>query len=183
VNRRIASGCLCILLMLAPAAAPAATVAGISIPGYLRTHAGRLELASCGVRRTLWIEHYVAALYLPRGASVQALPDARTPKAVLLHIVDARYLPGEIPGKWAHVLDREIAPRAMTRVRRLYRKLTDGDILTMVYQPRRGTAMRFNGALIARVRGHALVRAILDTWADEEPLADKLHELAVEHRC
>jgi hypothetical protein len=170
-------------LILPTACVWAATIAGVTVPDSVRTHDTRLELASCGVRRTLWIEHYVAALYLPRGAAVQSLPDPGTPKAVLLHIVDARYLPGEIPGKWAHVLERELPPRAMARVRRTYRNLTNDDIVSLVYEPGHGTAMRLNGALITRVRGHALVRAILDTWAEEEPPSRKLERLAVEHPC
>jgi hypothetical protein len=169
--------------MLCTVSVRAVTVAGVPLPDIVRTHGSRLEPASCGVRRTLWIEHYAAALYLPRGVSVRSVADPHTPKAVLLQIIDARYLPGEIPGKWAHVLEREMRPRAFTRVRRAYRDLTSGDVVSLIYEPGHGTAMRLNGTLIALVRGHALVRAILATWAGEEPVFSKLDQLADEHRC
>src|SRR3546814_7253311 len=47
-----------------------------------------LVLTHCGVRDTLWIEFYVASLYLPEEADpVRALRDPGVPKLVRLDIV------------------------------------------------------------------------------------------------
>jgi hypothetical protein len=155
----------------------------VRIPDTLQTPAGTLEIRACGVRKTLWIDHYAAALYVPRGASVAVLRDRHHAKAVSLRLIETRYLPEEIPSEWRRAFERHLDSRAMERLQRVYRSLAPGDVITVVYTPARGVTVAMNGRSLLRVRGDGLVRSILRTWAGREPLSEKLRELGTRHAC
>lgn len=173
----------CALVSMIGGTASAVTLAGINLAPALDTEAGLLELASCGVRDTLWIEHYVAGLYVPSGDSVHAASDPARAKAVRLHVVDERYLPKRLPEKWREALLRELDPTSMSRIRTAYRALGDRDVLTILYVPQQGVTMWSNGELVVHAPGHRVIDSILKTWGENEPVADKLDRLTREHRC
>ncbi len=170
-------------LLIFPAAAPAVTLAGVHLEDSLRVGRQTLQLASCGVRDTLWIDHYVAGLYLPPGSSIQAAKDPRKAKAVRLKVVNARYLPGNIPDKWRGALSTELRHEPMMRVRRAYDGLSDGDVATFTYTPRNGVTMAVNGKTLVHAEGHAVIESILKAWAGKDPIAGKLHRLELQHPC
>ncbi|MBI2206511.1 MAG: chalcone isomerase family protein [Candidatus Rokubacteria bacterium] len=161
----------------------ALTVASMQFPPTITVGDHRLALVSCGVRDTLWIDHYVAALYLPRGAPPAAVMDATVPKAVRLYIVNAAFLPDDIPEKWRPALERHLDADALARVRAAYRTLVDGDHVMIAYERDRGLSMLVNGAVVATASGHALVDALLEVWAEREPARPKLDRLIRTHPC
>lgn len=163
--------------------AEAATLGGVKLPSSMSVSGRTLELVSCGVRDTLWIDHYVVGLYISRGSTVDVVRDPARPKAVLIHMVETRYLPEHIPEKWLEALQRSLAPGPLSRLRRAYRRLSDGDVMTIVYVPAKGVTIRVNGKMVTQVAQHTVIDAILAAWAQDEPLSDKLHRLAREHPC
>lgn len=142
-----------------------------------------LQLVSCGVRNSLWIDHYAAGLYLPAGVDMQALMDASQPKGVLIRMITTRYMPDQIPGKWLEALERETPSEPLSGLRRAYRRLSEGDVMSIVYQPATGITTRVNGSRVSHVANHRVIRAILDAWAEERPIFEKLQKLSGEHRC
>lgn len=158
-------------------------IGGVRMPDTMRTPSGLLEIRACGVRKTLWIEHYAAALYLPRGASVEALRDGHRAKAVSLHLIETRYLPERIPSKWRRAFEQHLDRRGMALLQRIYASLSPGDVVTVVYTPARGVTVAMNGKQLLRLRGDGLVRSILRTWAGGQPLGAKLHDLEATHAC
>lgn len=142
-----------------------------------------LQRVSCGTRDTLWIDHYVAGLYIPRGANIGVVRDPAGAKAVVIRMINTRYLPDSIPEKWLEALQRETPPEPLARVRRAYRQLSDGDVMTIAYRPQTGVAIGVNGRRVAQVRGHAVIDAILQAWAEEKTVAEKLQKLSIEHPC
>lgn len=165
------------------AAALAATIAGAHVPDALDTSAGRLELVSCGVRDTLWVDHYVAGLYVPRGATAQAVRDARQPKAVRIQVLDARWMPANVPEKWRDALRKELEREPMAKVRAAYDRLDDGDVVTFTYVPQRGVRMAVNGRGVMQTPGQEVIQTILQAWAEGDPISGKLHRLRLEHPC
>lgn len=163
--------------------ATAATVAGVQLPDSLALGAQPLRLVSCGVRETLWIDHYAAGLYLPPGRALQELKSPQTPKAVRLQVIEGAWLPERIPGKWRGALEAELAQEPMTQVRTAYRGLSNGDIVSFAYLPREGVTMSVNGRTVLRVPGHAVIDRILETWAGEDPISGKLERLTLKHPC
>lgn len=172
---------LCAFLLAGEAVA--AQLAGVHLDDTLHIGGEPLTLVSCGVRDTLWIDHYVAGLYVPPGTSPQATRDAGRPKAVRLKVVSATYLPADIPEKWRTTLQQELAQDPMDRVRRAYDRLSDGDVITFSYLPEHGVTMSVNGRAIARTPGHALIDAILDAWAARDPISGKLQRLSLQYPC
>jgi len=149
----------------------------------LRTPTGPLLLASCGVRDTLWVEHYAAGLYLRRGAAPQGVLDPGEPKALRLRVLTTTYLPEQLPGRWRRALERALDADTYARARRSYLRLSAGDTVTIVYLPGSGVSMQHNGRLVAQSDDHRVVEAMLDAWAGDEPIDDKLERLTREHPC
>ncbi|MEP7206234.1 MAG: chalcone isomerase family protein [Casimicrobiaceae bacterium] len=161
----------------------AATVSGVQLADTLRVGERTLRLASCGVRDTFWIDHYAAGLYLPAGAKPRAAKDPRQPKAVQMKVIEARYLPENIPKKWRGALATELRSEPMVRVRRAYSGLASGDTVVFTYLPKRGVTMRVNGHAIVNIEGHDVIDAILQAWAGKDTISGKLQRLTVDHRC
>lgn len=164
-------------------AAEAATLAGARLPPTLRVASHTLELVSCGVRDTMWIDHYAAGLYLPKGDSPQAAQDERRPKAVRMKVIQARYLPDNIPQKWRRALKTELQHEPMVQVRQAYDRLSDGDVVTFSYVPQAGVTMSVNGKQIVNTPGHAVIDSILEGWSGKDPTTGKLNRLTLEHPC
>jgi len=163
--------------------AQADSTAGARLPSMLREDGRTLQRVSCGTRDSLWIDHYDAGLYIPRGASIDVVRDPAGAKAVVIRMITTRYLPDNIPGKWLEALQRETPPEPMARVRRAYRRLSDGDVMTIAYRPETGVTIGVNGGRVAQVGGHAVIDAILQAWAGEKTVAEKLQDLSTEHPC
>lgn len=159
------------------------TVEGVFLPNRLHVQSHVLALAACGVRATLWLEHYVTAVYVPRGASLQALSDPRRPKAIAVHVIEADYFPDDIPSKWRLALERALARTAMAQLRHAYRSLRAGDVMTIVYTPSHGVVLDLNGEPLVRAAGHAVIDSVLKAWAQDSLVRTKLKRLERGHSC
>jgi hypothetical protein len=154
-----------------------------AMPEGLQLGAERLAAASCGIRETLWIEHYAAGLYLPRRADPAAqLSDPSVPKALRVEIINSRLMPPDIPKKWRKPIEQQDA-RALEALRSAYRQLQPGDEVLISYTPRAGVRVGVNGQPVAHSGGHAVIEALLKTWADDEPLPKKLGAVMARNRC
>jgi hypothetical protein len=153
------------------------------IPPTLQVGEKVPELASCGTRNTLWIDHYVAALYLPPGASPVAAQDPSAPKAVRIQVINSRFMPEKIPEQWREALARELEREPMTRIRSVYGALSAGDVVVLAYVPATGVTMQVNGHAVMRSAGHEAIDAVLAAWAENDPISGKLRRLALEHPC
>lgn len=179
-----ATAALALALSLGSSAtAAAAVVAGVQLPASVKAFGTELALASCGVRDTLWIEHYVAALYLLPDQPVVAMRDDAQPKAILLHIVRAASLPDEIPEQWREPLRRELKQDPVARIRTAYSALDAGDRVWVRYAPSEGLSIAVNDRVVARAQSHALIDAMLRTWAGGDPLSGKLRRLLLQQPC
>jgi hypothetical protein len=160
------------------------TATAIQVPNAVQVGNQPLQAASCASRDTLWIHHYVAALYVPpRDAPQAALPDPGKPKALLVQILSRSFLPREMPPKWQRTLERELDVASLERVRAAWRSLSVGDRVLVAYAPGRGVSLELNERTVARTSQHQLVQALLETWADGEPVASRLDRTVAKHPC
>jgi len=153
------------------------------LPAALEVAGARLELASCGVRRLLWLDFYSAGLYLAPSVALDAALDPAQPAALAVKVLNWRNFPDEMPAKWRRPLAAALEPAAMARVLAAYGGLRDADLFVLTYAPRKGTWLTLNGDRIAHASGHRVIDAMLRVWAGDDPLADKLRHLALEHPC
>ncbi|MPY71005.1 MAG: hypothetical protein GEU92_13055 [Alphaproteobacteria bacterium] len=79
------------------------------------------------------------------------------PKLIRLYIRDAGWNPDRIPEEYREVLREELARDPFGLVKRHYRALSAGDIVTVSYLPARGVTMKVNGRQVVAESGHALI--------------------------
>ncbi|MGQ0652657.1 MAG: chalcone isomerase family protein [Betaproteobacteria bacterium] len=155
-----------------------------ALPGALKVGSASLAPASCAVRKTLWIQHYAASLYVPPQASaVDALQDAARPKALQVLILSKTFLPSELPKKYRRTLEGQLDGDTMARVRAAYRELEPGDLVTLAYAPGPGMSLELNGDVVASTASHAVIEALLREWADGEPVPQRLSSTIQRNPC
>jgi hypothetical protein len=168
----------------APLLTSFAAAGALSLPGVVHVGDQVLAAASCGVRETLWIDHYIATLYVrPGDAAETALVDPRRAKALEIRLVNKAFMPSEIPRKYRRALEAELDHESMDRLRDAYRLLRAGDTVRIAYLPARGASLSINGQPVAATPAHRVIEAILFTWADGKPLDQHLRTMLAKHPC
>ena len=165
------------VLLLIPARA-------LPVPGMLQVGSQSLAPASCATRNTLWIHHYQAALYLPpRAAPAAALEDPRQPKAVQVQILNKAFLPRQMPKRWQRTLENELDGRSLGSIEAAWRSLGAGDRVTIAYAPGPGVSLKVNDRLVAASPTHRLVDALLHTWAEDQPVRERVSRTVARNPC
>ena len=173
---------LCTAVATALAFIPATAV---QVPSALRVGNQQLPAASCATRDTLWIHHYAAALCVPPSASpVNVLQDPRQPKALAwADPVQGVPAEGQLPKKWRETLESQLDGTSYNAVRSAWRDLSVGDRVTVAYAPGPGVTLQLNDRLVARAPRHDLIDALPRTWADGEPVPQRVSQAVEKHPC
>ena len=172
------------VLVLGTAALVQTSTPAIQVPSALRLGNVQLPAASCATRDTLWIHHYVAALYIPTQESpVDALQDPGQPKALQVQILSKTFLPKEMPKKYRAALERELDGTALGAIRDAWHGLTVGDRVIVAYLPGPGVTLQLNDRVVARTPKHEVIDALLKTWAEGEPVPQRVNRVVEEHPC
>lgn len=156
----------------------------IQVPPAMRVGNQVLPAASCATRDTLWIHHYAAALYVPpRESPVSALQDPRKPKALQVQILSKTFLPKEMPRKWRETLEQQLDGQSTSAVRNAWRELSVGDRVIVAYVPGPGVTLQLNDRVVARTQRHEVIDALLRTWAEDEPIPQRVNRVVSRHPC
>lgn len=162
-----------------------AAASAISLPHVVQVGGELLAVASCATRETLWIDHYVAALYVRPGDTANvALQDAKRAKALEIRLLNKALMPAEIPRKYRRALESTLDEDTMDRLRAAYRALRTGDVIAITYAPGPGVRVSVNGQPVAAAAAtHGVVEAILAAWADGKPVDSHLRTVLAKHPC
>lgn len=153
-------------------------------PGTLQVGAQALAPASCATRNTLWIHHYAAALYVPARASpASALQDPKQAKALQVEILNKAFLPRQMPKRWQRTLESELDGRSLSSINAAWQTLGAGDRVTIAYAPGPGVSLKVNERVVAATPSHRLVDALLRTWAEDEPVRERVSRIVARHPC
>lgn len=156
----------------------------IQVPGALRVGDQSLTAASCATRDTLWIHHYVAALYVPpRESPAAALQDPKQPKALHVQILSKSFLPKDLPKKWRETLEAQLDAMSFSSIRSAWRQISVGDQVTIAYAPGPGVTLQLNDRVVTRTPSHEVVEALLHTWAEGEPVPQRVNRVVAKHPC
>lgn len=156
----------------------------VQVPSAMRIGNQSLPAASCATRDTLWIHHYVAALYVPpRAAPDAVLQDPKQPKALHVQILSRAFLPRDLPKKWNQTLEQQLDGNALSAVRAAWKQLSVGDQVTIAYAPGPGVTLQLNDRLVAHVPSHNVIDALLHAWADGEPVPERVHRIVAKNPC
>ena len=156
----------------------------LPVPGVLQVGSQSLAPASCATRNTLWIHHYAAALYLPpRASPAKALEDPKEAKALQVEILNKAFLPRQMPSRWERTLESELDGAALGSIHAAWQKLGAGDRVTIAYAPGPGVSLKVNDRVVAAAPTHRLVDALLHTWAEDEPVGERVSRVVARHPC
>ena len=172
------------LVVIALGAAIFLPATAIQVPGALRVGNQSLPATSCATRDTLWIHHYAAALYVPpRESPVVALQSPEQPKALHVQILSKTFLPKDLPKKWRQALEQHLDSASFSTIRSAWREIRVGDQVTLAYVPGTGLTLQLNDRVVARTPHHDVIDALLHTWADGEPLPQRVNRVVAKHPC
>lgn len=158
--------------------------AAIQVPSGLKVGNQMLPARSCATRDTLWIHHYAAALYVPLRARPEvALQDPQQPKALHVQILSKSFLPRDLPKKWDQTLQAQLDRSSMSAIEAAWRQISVGDRVTIAYAPGPGVTLQLNERLVARSPKHEVVDALLRTWAEGEPVPQRVSQAVAKHPC
>lgn len=161
---------LAVLVTLAPAAADAKEIEGVSFADEVRAGTATLRLNDVGLMRYRYvIKAYVAGLYLGAGGRPEAVL-ADTAKRLEIHYFYAIKAEG-----FANATDQGIAanvgPEAVAKLRpridrlnALYKDVQPGDRYTLTYLPGVGTELALNGTPLGTVEGADFAAAVFAIW-------------------
>lgn len=167
-------------------------VAGVAVPEKIHTNADGtlLQLNGAGIRRRLFTNVYVGALYLPQPArSGAAVLDQTGAKRITLHFVVREIGAEKLMSAWNEGFAKNLAPEQLRALRPrianfngLFPTLRRGDRvdIDIVPRPDKGfvTQVWINGALRGKVGGADFARALLRVWLGEKPVdTDLKHAL------
>lgn len=177
----------CVLLLLCLAApAFALDVAGTRLADRVHLGGGDLQLNGAGVRSILFLDLYVAALYLDvksaSGAKVLADVGEKRMALHLLRDIDANRLHSGLSKAIAanHTLAELSALRVqIDEFALIFRKIgeiREGDAVTLDYLPGSGTVVGVNGVDKGMVKGASFYGALLKIWLGDQPVQDDLKQ-------
>jgi hypothetical protein len=163
------------LMLLVPAIAPAATLAGVTLEDKITVNGQTLVLNGLGLRKKLFIKIYVGGLYLQaktsNPASIIASDTSRRMVMSFLYSVSK----DQMCDAWEEGLEAN-TPNASAEVKTAFKTLCSwmepipkGNRLVLTYIPGTGTQVEVNGKLKGTLPGKATADAIVSTWIGPKP--------------
>ena len=170
-------------LALAAGPALAAKVEGVDVPDKVTVGGQELALNGAGVRKKLWIEVYVGALYLPsRTTSAQQAITMDGPKRIhmfMLYDVGKKKLVDAWEEGFENNSSKEELRALDSRMETFYsywRDTEEGDQIVLDYVPGEGTTVTFKGVDMGTIQGADFAAALMRIWLGDEPADEGLKE-------
>lgn len=160
----------------------AMNIDGIEIPLTLRVEEHTLGLNGAGLRRKVFVDAYIACLYLTEPDSdPERILQADEPQAVVMHITSdlvtrirlAESLPKDLARSTGDDME-SIRPQTDQLLSMFDQDVGRGDVFKMVYLPGDGTRVWHNGEFKGRIEGLDFKRALFGIWLSENPTQKSL---------
>lgn len=168
-----------LVLVWAPAA-PAAELAGVSMPDRVEVGGSTLVLNGQGLREKFFVDVYVAGLYLPKKErSEDAIFGSDTPRHLVMHFVHD-VTEDQVCDAWKESLEanRPNAPAALAAdfdtLCGFMEDVEDGEAMVFTYVPGTGTTVEVKGEEKGTIEGKEFADALFASWIGEKPATGKL---------
>jgi hypothetical protein len=162
----------------------AAEVGGARVPDQVQLAGQGLVLNGAGVRTFLFMDMYVAALYLPsKQTSGAAALAEKGPRRIELHVLreapSSRFLGAFRKGMEKNNSEQVLAALAprLNAFEQLFKGVEDvaaGSVIAFDGVPGEGLRATLNGKELGRIAGDDFYRALLSIWLGEHPVQDDL---------
>lgn len=161
-------------------AAPAAELAGVSMPDRVEVGGQSLVLNGQGLREKFFVDVYVAGLYLPeKQRSEEAIFGSDTPRKLVMHFVHD-VSQQQVCDAWQDSLEanRPNAPAALAAdfdtLCDFMEDVEDGEEMVFTYVPGTGTTVEVKGEEKGTIEGKEFADALYASWIGEHPATGKL---------
>jgi hypothetical protein len=163
------------LMLLVPAAASAATLAGVTLEDKVTVNGQTLVLNGMGLRKKLFIKVYVGGLYLQaKSSNPAAIIASDTPRRMVMSFLFS-VSKDQMCDAWEEGLE-DNTPNASAEVKNAFKTLCSwmepipkGNRLVLTYIPGTGTSVEVNGKVRGTLPGKATADAIVSTWIGPKP--------------
>jgi hypothetical protein len=162
-------------LLLVPALAFPATLAGVTLEDKISVNGQNLVLNGLGLRKKFFIKVYVGGLYLQAKASTPAaILAADSPRRMVMSFLYS-VSKDQMCDAWEEGLEAN-TPNTSPEVKNAFKTLCSlmepipkGNRLVLTYIPGTGTMIEINGKMKGSLPGKATADAIVSTWIGPKP--------------
>jgi len=159
--------------------APAAELAGATLPDTLAAGDKTLKLNGLGLRKKAVFKVYVGGLYLESPSKdAGAILTADQAKAIRMHflrdLTKAQLVEAFQEGFDANAKDRASQKAAFDRMMALVPDVKEGSTLTLVYVPGKGTTLSAGSKELGLFEGKGFADAVFAIWLGPKPPSDDL---------
>jgi hypothetical protein len=168
--------------MVCAMSASAKQVADVEIPDQMKAAGGDLVLNGAGIRDKMFIDLYVAGLYLQApSASAEQVVSEDKPMALRLHIISGLITAEKMVNATNEGF--ELATGGNTAaikaeidqfINVFREEIKEGDIFDLVYVPGQGVNVTKNGVDKGIVKGTEFKKAMFGIWLSDNPVHDGL---------
>lgn len=156
-------------------------LAGVDLAEQVTVDGETLVLNGMGLRKKLWIEVYVAGLYLgQKTTDAAAAVGSDDAKKIVMHFLTDRATKKKMDAAWFEGFERnspddyaDLEDRVKEFVD-LFGDLSKGDVIELNIVPGTGTVAFFNGSKQGVIEGDDFAAALLRVWLGDHPPSDDL---------
>jgi hypothetical protein len=158
-----------------------AELAGVEMDDQVTVGDETLVLNGMGLRKKLWVEVYVAGLYLPSPTSDAAVALAADgPKRVVMHFLTNKATKKKMDGAWIEGFEAN-SPDTYGDLEARVRRFADffgdmkvDDVIELTVLPGTGTSVVLNDQEQGLIEGDDFSTALLRVWLGDHPPTDDL---------
>lgn len=154
---------------------------GVTLPDEVTVNGTTLKLNGMGLRKKLWIEVYVAGLYLsvPTSDAEEAV-DSEGPKRIVMHFLTDRATKKKMDAAWFEGFETNSPAEFDALNDRLrtfvgwFGDMKVNDVIELTVEPENGTTAVLNGKKMGVIDGDDFSAALLRVWLGDHPPADDM---------
>jgi Chalcone isomerase-like len=161
----------------------ATEIEGVQVPEAAQVGGQALVLNGAGLRKKLWVEVYVGALYVSQRSSdaetLVTMPGAKRFSMHMLYDVSRK----KLVNAWEDGFEDNNAEDVLESLsaeieafNALWRDAEEGDVFILDYVPGEGTHVIFNEERVGTIEGEAFNQALLRIWLGPEPPTEDLRD-------
>ena len=163
------------------ASAWAGELAGVTLPDTLGAGGKTLKLNGLGLRKKSIVKVYVGGLYIETPSrDAQAILAADEGKAIRMHFLRSlskkQLVDSFQEGFEANANDQAGQKAAFDQMLELIPDVKEGDTLTFIYVPGKGTTVQAGDKNLATFEGKAFADAVFSIWLGPKPPTEDLRK-------
>jgi hypothetical protein len=177
----VAIGIVLMLGMVSTPGVSAAELEGVTLADSVEVDGTQLVLNGVGLRKKLWVEVYVAGLYLPaKTTDAGAAMESAGPKKVVMHFLTDKATKSKMDDAWREGFEANTPGSGATlgseiaRFVDFFGDMKEGDVIELTMVPGSGTTATLNGTEVGVISRDDFAPALLSVWLGPAPPTEDL---------